>query len=183
MASRKKRASRKQPAITPRQQPAIAPRRQFMQIAVTFVLPCFCFGALGSLLKVEHPLVALAVFPLALAGALALGYWMRVAAKTVAAASTRPVPRPLYGLAGLCLIALTVALARLSYAESHASGNAAFSITSGFLALYCAIGGVLALGRALARGPSRLAFWVFVPRWLDSEAKQPQSHDRATDHA
>ena len=91
---------------------------------------------------------------------------MRVAAKRAAAASTRPVPRLLYGLAGLCLLSLTVVLARLSDAESHASGNAAFSITFGFLAFYCAVAGVLSLGRALTRGPKRLAFWVFLPRWL-----------------
>ena len=107
---------------------------------------------------------------------------MRVAAKKAAAASTRPVPRQLYGLSGLCFFALAVVLARLSYAESHASGNAAISVTLGFLAFYCAIAGVLALGRALARGPTRLSFWVFVPRWLDSKAKQPQSHEPATGH-
>jgi hypothetical protein len=127
------------------------------------MLPTFCIGALGSLLKIEHPLLALAVIPLALAGALAFGYYMRVAAKTAAAASTRAVPRWLYGLAGLCFLSLTVVAAWLSYAESHASGNEAFSITLGFLAFYCALGGVLSLGRALARGHKRMVFWDFLP--------------------
>jgi hypothetical protein len=147
-----------------------------MQIAVPFILPTSCIAALGSLLRVEHPLLALAVSPLALAGALAIGYCMRVSAKTAAAASTWPVPRWLYGPAGLCFLALTVVLARLSYAESHASGNAAFSITFAFLAFYCAIAGVLCLGRALIRGPKRLAFWVFLPRWLlDSQRSRTRT--------
>jgi len=137
-----------------------------MQIAVPFMLPMLCFGALARLLQLDHPLMAYALSPLEAAGALAFGYCMRVVAKRAAAASTRPVPRLLYGLAGLCLLSLTVVLARLSYAESHASGNAAFSITLGFLAFYCAIGGALSLGRAVTRGPKRLAFWVFLPRWL-----------------
>jgi hypothetical protein len=149
-----------------------------MQIAVPFILPTFCIGALGSLLKLEHPLLAVAVSPLALAGGLAFGYYMRVAAKAAAASSARAVPRRLYGLGGLCILALTVVVARLSYAESHASGNEAFSITLGFLAVYCAIGGVLHLGRALARGRKRLIFWVFLPRWMAPELK-PQSSRRS----
>jgi len=153
-----------------------------MQIAVPFVLPMFLFTSLWSLLKLDYPLLAWTLGLPALVGVLAFGYLMRVAAKQAAAASTRPVPRPLYGFAGLCLFALTVVLARLSYAESHASGNAAVSITFGFLAFYCVIGGVLALGRALARGHKRLRFWVFVPRWIDSKAKQPRAHEPATDH-
>jgi hypothetical protein len=107
-----------------------------------------------------------ALSPLIFAATLAFGYYLRVAAKKAAAASVRTVPRLVYGLAGLCLFALTVGLAPLPYAYSHASGNAAVSVTFGFLALYCAIAAVLCLGRALARGPKRLAFWVFLPRWL-----------------
>jgi hypothetical protein len=142
-----------------------------MQIAVPYLLPMSCIVSLASQEKLYHPLLVVAGSPLWLAGGLALGQLMRVAAKTAAAASMRPVPRWLYGLAGLCLLALMVVLARLSYAQSHASGNAALSIALGFLAFYCAIAGVLALGRAIARGPRRLAFWVFLPRWLDSQAK------------
>jgi hypothetical protein len=48
----------------------------------------------------------------AVVGALAFGYLMRVAARKAAAASTRPGPRLLYGLAGLCFLALGRALAR-----------------------------------------------------------------------
>jgi hypothetical protein len=154
-----------------------------MQIAVPFMLPMFWFASLWSLLKLDYPLLAWMLGLPALVGALAFGYLMRVAAKKAAAASTRPVPRLLYGFTGLCLFAVTAVLARLSYAESHASGNAAVSITFGFLAFYCAISSVLALGRALARGSKRLSFWVFVPRWLDSKAKLPQSHEPAADHA
>jgi hypothetical protein len=78
-------------------------------------------------------------------------------------------------LAGLCFLALTVVLALLSYAFSHASGNAAVSVTFGFLAFYCAITGVLCLGRALTWGPKRLVFWVFLPRWLlDSQRSARQ---------
>jgi hypothetical protein len=168
VTSQGRRASRKQTAD-------LTPRRQFMQIAMPFILPTFCIGALGSLLRLEHPLLALAVSPLVLAGALAAGYYLRVAAKTAAAASTRTVPRWLYGLAGLCFLALAVLAAELSYAQSHASGNEAFSIAVGFLAFYCAIGGALCLGRALARGRRRLIFWVFLPRWLASELKPQQS--------
>jgi len=149
-----------------------------MQIAVPFILPTSCIGAVGSLLRVEDPLLALALSPLALAGALAIGYGMRVAAKTASAASTWPVPRWLYGLAGLSFLALTVVLARLSYAESHASGNAAFSITLAFLAFYCAIAGVLCLGRAFIRGPKRLAFWVFLPRWLLDSQRSGRGHSQ-----
>jgi hypothetical protein len=168
VTSRGKRTNRKQSAD-------LTPRRQFMQIAVPFILPAFCIGALGSLLKLEHPLLALAVSPLALAGGLVFGYYMRVAAKTAAAASARAVPRWRYGLGGLCFLALTVVVAQLSYAESHSSGNEAFSITLGFLAVYCAIGGVLHLGRALGRGRRRLLFWVFLPRWMASELKPDPS--------
>lgn len=141
-----------------------------MQVVVPFFLPIPWFGSLESILRLDHPLMAYALSPLLLAGTLALGYCIRVAMKTAAAASRRPVPRPIYGLASLCLCALAVILARLCYAESHASGNAAISITFGFLALYSMIGGVLSAGRSLARGPRRLAFWVFLPRWiLDSD--------------
>lgn len=79
----------------------LTPRRQFAQIAVPFMLPAFCIGALGSLLKLDHPLLALALSPPAVAGTLAFGYYLRVAAKAAAAWSTRPVPRWLYGLAAL----------------------------------------------------------------------------------
>jgi hypothetical protein len=146
-----------------------------MQIAVPFVLPMFWFGSLARVLELDHPLAGYALSPAELAGAFAVGYLLRVTAKKASAASTRPVPRLLLGLGGLCFFALTVVLARISYAESHASGNAALSITLGFLAFYCAIGGVLAFGRALARGPRRLAFWVFLPRWLDSGATVPHT--------
>ena len=181
MASRKKgkkRTGRKEQPVIP-ERPVT--RRQLMQIAVPFLLPMFWFASLWSLLKLDYPLLAWVLGLPALVGALAFGYLMRVAAKKAAVASTRPVSRLLYGLTGLCLFALMVLLAQLSYAESHASGNAAVSITFGFLAFYCAIGGVLALGRALARGPKRLSFWLFIPRWIDSKAKQPQSHGPATD--
>jgi hypothetical protein len=154
-----------------------------MQIAVPFLLPTFGFASLWSLLKLDHPLLALALSPLEIAGALAFGYLMRVAAKAAAAASARPVPRLLYGVAGLCSFALTVVLARLSYAQSHTSGNEALSITLGVLALYCTIAGALALGRGLAWGPRRLAFWVFLPRWLDSEPRQPQRQESGARHA
>ncbi|HXW47663.1 MAG TPA: hypothetical protein VEL03_22895 [Streptosporangiaceae bacterium] len=141
-------------------------------------IPAFYIGALGSLLKLEHPLLALALFPLALAGGLALGYGMYRAGKTVAAASTQPVPRWLYGLAGPCFLALAVVASRLAYAQSHASGNAAASITLGFLALYSAVGGVLCLGRAIARGPTRMIFWVFLPQWACPERKPAQRKPR-----
>jgi len=52
------------------------------------------------------------------------------------------VPRLVYGPAGLCFLVLTVVLALLSYGYSHASGNAAVSVTFGFLACYCTIAGV-----------------------------------------
>ena len=149
-----------------------------------FVLPGLWLGALGSLLKVEHPLVALAISPLVLAGALALAYWIHAAHKSfsLAAMSTRPVPRLLYGLAGLCFFALAVGLARLSFAQSHAGGNAAFSITLGFLALYCAIGATLNLGRALTWGRSRLIFWIFLPRWLGGGPRPGQSTPATRGH-
>jgi hypothetical protein len=157
----------------------LTPRRQFAQIAVPFMLPAFWIGALGSLLKLDHPLLALALLPLAAAGTLAFGYYLRVAAKAAAASSARAVPRWLYGLAGLFFLCLTAVGVRLCYAESHASGNEAFSITLGFLAFYGAIGGVLSLGRALARGRKRLIFWVFLPRWLTSELK-PEHFKRSS---
>jgi hypothetical protein len=141
-----------------------------MQITLTLVVPAAWFGSLMKLLALDHPLawfaLGLPVFAATLA--LAVGLWL--AARKVAAASTRRVPRLVYGLAGLCFLALTVALAPLSYAESHASGNAYISVTLGFLAFYCAIAAVLGLGRAFVGGPKRLAFWVFLPRWiLDSQ--------------
>jgi hypothetical protein len=133
-----------------------------------------------KLLMLDYPLAAYALSLPIFAATLALGFWLRIAAKKAAAASTRPVPRLAYGLSGLCFFALTVALARLSYAESHASGNAAISVTLGFLAFYCAIVGVLSLGRALMRGPKRLAFWAFLPRWvLESQRSQAQSSARS----
>jgi hypothetical protein len=137
-----------------------------MQIAVPLLLPIPWLGSLESILRLDHPLMAYTLSPLLLAGALALGYAFRVAAMTVAAASRRRVPRPIYGLAGLSLIAAAVILVRQSYAESHASGNAAISITFAFLALYSTIGAVLSAGRSFVRGPRRLAFWVFLPRWI-----------------
>lgn len=133
---------------------------------VPFVLPGAWFGSLVSLLRLEYPLAAYALSPLLFVGALAFGYCMRIAAKRAAAASRRMLPRLVYGLAGLCFIGLTVVQAPLSYAYSHASGNAAISVTFGFLSFYCAIAGVLCLGRAFVRGPKRLAFWVFLPCWL-----------------
>ena len=157
MQSRDKRSSGKPLPNTP--------RRQFIQIAA-FFLPLPWFASLESVLRLDHPLMAYALSPLLLVVTLALGYCMRVAAKKAAGASRRSVPRSLYGLAGLCFVALAFVLAALSYAESHASGNAAVSITFGFLAFYSGIGGVLSLGRALARGRKRLAFWVFLPRWI-----------------
>jgi hypothetical protein len=147
-----------------------------MQIMMPFVLPGAWFASLVSLLKLDYPLAAYALSPLVFAGVLAFGYCIRVAAKRAAAASRRTVPRLIYGLAGLCFIGLTVAVAPLSYAYSHASGNAAISVTFGFLAFYCAIAGVLCLGRALVRGPKRLAFWVFLPRWLlDSQRSETRT--------
>lgn len=139
-----------------------------MQLAVPLLLPMFYVGSLVSLLKLDHPLLAHSLSPLLLVGVVALGYCLRVAAKAAASASTRLVPRWPYGLAGLCFLALIVVFARLAYAESHATGHEVASVTLGFLAFYCAIGGVLSLGHALVRGPRRKAFWVFLPRWLDS---------------
>jgi hypothetical protein len=140
-----------------------------MQIAVPFFLPIPWLGSLESILRLDHPLMAYTLSPLLVAVALAVGYAFRVTARAVAAASRRRVPRPIYGLAGLCLIAAAVILARLSYAESHAAGNAAISITFAFLALYSTGGAVLCAGRSFVTGPRRLAFWVFLPRWvLDS---------------
>ena len=173
MNSQSKQAGRKQYAD-------LTSHRRFMQIALPLILPTFSIGALVSLLRLEHPYVALAVGPLALAGALALGYYIRVASKRAAAASKREVPRWLYGSAGLCFLPLTFVMGRLAFAESHATGNEAFSITLGFLAFYCAIAGGLFLGRALARGPKRLIFWIFVPRWLASELKQHHTPPRRT---
>jgi hypothetical protein len=137
-----------------------------MQIIAPFVLPGAWFGSLASLLRLDHPLAAYALSPLIFVGMLAFGYCMRIAAKKASAASRRTVPRLVYGLAGLCFFGLIVVLATLSYAYSHASGNAAVSVTFAFLAFYYAIAGVLCLGRALIRGPKRLAFWVFLPSWL-----------------
>jgi hypothetical protein len=141
-----------------------------MQITLPVLLPAAWFGSLLKLLVLDHPLAgyALSLPVLAATLALALGLWF--AARKVAAASTHRVPRLVYGLAGLGFLALTVALAPLAYAQSHATGSPYLSVTLGFLALYCAIAGVLCLGRALVRGPKRLAFWVFLPRWiLDSQ--------------
>jgi len=137
-----------------------------MQVTLPFVLPGAWLGSLESLLRLDHPLAAYLLSLPGLAGMLAVGYCLRVAARKAAAASTRPVSRLVYALAGLCFLGLAVALAPLCYAESHASGNAAVSVTLGFLAFYCAIAGTLALGRAVTKGPRRLAFWVFLPRWL-----------------
>jgi hypothetical protein len=142
--------------------------RQVMQMAVPLLLPMFYVGSLVSLLKLDHPVLAYSLSPLLLVGVLALGYCFRVAARAAAAASRRLVPRWIYGLAALCFLALIVVFARLAYAESHASDTEVASITLGFVAFYCAIGGVLLLGRALVRGPRRTAFWVFLPHWLDS---------------
>ncbi|HXB46127.1 MAG TPA: hypothetical protein VNW50_00085 [Streptosporangiaceae bacterium] len=72
-----------------------------MQIIVPFVLPGAWFGSLVSLLRLDHPVAAYALSPLILAGTLAFGYGMRIAAKNVSAASRRTVPRLAYGLAGL----------------------------------------------------------------------------------
>jgi hypothetical protein len=147
-----------------------------MQIMVPFVLPGAWFGSLVSLLRLDYPFAAYALSPLILAAVLAFGYCMRVAAKTLAAASRRTMPRFVYGLAALCFFDLTVVLVPLSFAYSHASGNAAVSVTFGFLAFYCTIAGVLCLGRALIGGPKRLAFWVFLPRWmLDSQTSRTQT--------
>ena len=158
MPSRERRIPRKLPAITE--------RRQALQILVPFLLPGAWIGSLTSLLRLDDPQIWFVLSPLLVAGTLVFGYCMRLAAKKAAAASTRPVPRWAYGLAGLCFLGLTVVLAPLSYAYSHASGNAAVSLTFGFLAFYCAITVVLCFGRALVRGPRHLAFWVFLPRWL-----------------
>jgi hypothetical protein len=166
--SRRRRTSSKQPPT--------GPRRQFMQIIVPFVLPGAWFASLVSLLRLDHPFAAFALSPLIVAGALAFGYCMRVAATKASAASRRTVPRLIYALAGLCFIGLTVLLAPLSYAYSHASGNAAISVTFGFLAFYCSMAGVLCFGRAVIRGPKRLAFWVFLPRWLrDSQPSRTRT--------
>jgi len=137
-----------------------------MQIAVPLVLPLAWSVSLMSLLKLDDPVAVDTLSPLILAATLAFGYCMRIAANKAATASTRPVPRFAYGLAGLCFFALTVVLAPVSYAYSHVSGSAAISVTVGFVAFYCAIAGVLCLGRALSWGSKRLAFWVFLPRWL-----------------
>jgi hypothetical protein len=146
-----------------------------MQITLPFVLPGAWFGSLMSLLRLDNLFAAYALSPVMVAGTLALGYCMRLAATKAAAASRRAVPRLVYGLAGLCFLALTVVLALPSYAFSHASGNAAVSVTFGFLAFYCAIAGVLGLGRALTPGHKRLVFWVFLPRWLlDSQGSGTQ---------
>jgi hypothetical protein len=150
-----------------------------MQILVPFLLPGAWIGSLTNLMRLDYPQVWFVLSPLIFAGALAFGYCMRIAAKKAAAASTRRVPRWAYGLAGLCFVGLTIALAPLSYAYSHASGNAAISLTIGFLAFYCAIAGVLCFGRALIRGPRRLGFWVFLPRWL-LDSKRSRTKESTT---
>jgi ABC-type Fe3+ transport system permease subunit len=61
----------------------------------------------------------------------------------------------------------------VSFAYSHASGNAAASVTFAFLAFYCTIAGVLCLGRALIRGRKRLSFWLFPPRRLMDSQRRP----------
>jgi hypothetical protein len=147
-------------------QPPASPGRQAMQIVLAFVLPAAWIGSLMKLLALDHPLAWFALGLPVLAATLALAFGLWLAARKAAAASTRRVPRLVYGLAGLCFLALAGALAPLSYAQSHASGDAYFSVTLGFLAGYCAIAGVLGLGRAVVLGPRRLAFWVFLPRWL-----------------
>jgi len=148
-----------------------------MQILLPAVLPGGWFASLMSLFKLDHPLLALSLSPLGVVGMLALWYYLRLAAKEAAAVSTHPVPRFLYALAGFGFLALAVVLAPLSYAQSHAGGNAAISVTLGFLAFYCAIATVLCLGRAVVRGPRRLAFWVFLPRWLqDAEGSEMKTH-------
>jgi hypothetical protein len=101
-----------------------------------FCPPGAWFGSLVSLLRLDYPFAAYALSPLILAAVLAFGYCMRIAARTLAAASRRTVPRFVYGLAALCFFGLTVVLVPLTYAYSHASGNAAVSVTFGFLAFY-----------------------------------------------
>jgi len=137
-----------------------------MQIALPGVLPVAWLGSLGSLLRLDDPLLAYALSPVFFVGTLGLWLGLWAGAKKVAAASTRRVPRLVYGVAGLCFLGLAAVLGPMAYGESHANGNAAISVTLAFLAFYCVIAGVLGLGRALVRGPKRLVFWVFLPRWV-----------------
>jgi hypothetical protein len=102
------------------------------------------------------------------------------AATRVSNASVRRPPRWLYLLyaAGyLVPVALFVRVAT-DHARTHTANAGGWEpMAGGMLATYCAIGALLMLGRASARGALRRAFWIFPPHWLDHEMAALAQHD------
>jgi hypothetical protein len=95
-----------------------------------------------------------------------------VAAAKVAATSIRRRPRWLYGLFALGYavpVALFVRVA-LQHARAHTMNEGGWAPMAAGMVATCAVAALLMLGRALARGRARRAFWIFPPMWLDHEA-------------
>jgi protein-S-isoprenylcysteine O-methyltransferase Ste14 len=90
--------------------------------------------------------------------------------------ATRPEPRPtagqrwLYSLFALCYAVPVALLVRAALQHAHTMNEDGWApMAAGMVATYCAIAGLIMLGRALAWGRARRAFWIFPPIWLDHE--------------
>jgi hypothetical protein len=90
----------------------------------------------------------------------------------VSAVSVRRRPRWLYGLLALAYcapIAIFVFFA-LGHARAHTLSQTSWAaVTFGLTSTCCAFAVVAMLGRALAPGRLRRAFWLFPPQWLDHD--------------
>jgi len=104
-----------------------------------------------------------------------------LAATKVSATSVRRRPRWLYGLFAVGY-AVPVALfvgAALEPARAHSMNEAGWApMAAGLVTTYCAIAGLFMLGRALAWGRVRRAFWILPPMWLEQASFQVAHQSR-----
>jgi hypothetical protein len=155
------------PVDFPRRQSRRVPPRQALQWVVPFGVPMLYAVAMGSLFKLDHPLLSFFLAPVSIAVMLGAGCFLRYVAQKLARMSVRRVPRWLYALAGLGVLMLVPVYLRVAMRDAGTANAAGSAISACFVVGYSAAVGVVLLGRAVVIGRRRNVFWLFPPRWLD----------------
>jgi hypothetical protein len=164
---------RHKPAVTRPRESRRATPRQVLQVAVPFGVPLLYGCAIGSLFKLDHPVLSFFLAPVSIAVILGAGFGLRFAGRELARISVRRVPRWLYALAGPGVLMLVPVYFRVAMREAGTADATGYAISACFVVGYSAAAGLVLLGRAVVIGPRRRALWLFPPHWLDAGPSKP----------
>jgi hypothetical protein len=148
--------------------------RVVLQWAVPLGVPLLYGVAIGSLFKLDHPVLSFFLAPVSIAVTLGAGFGLRFAGRELAKMSVRRVPRWLYALAGLGLLVLVPVYFRVAMREAGTPDATGYAISARFVVACSAAAGLVLVGRAAVIGPRRSALWLFPPRWLRPGPSRPR---------